>query len=266
MRKLVVVYVFSFLLNPNKNNMNNKISTTFKCVSALAFLGLASSAHAQLNIELNGTSGVSTAVFSDLATDPATSDVANIVPTGSLAGATGSFSFAGDAANTRDTAGRWDLSGPAASAVVTITESVAVSTGGDGWGAKSGNIGNHSGGQLLTFTFDLSNLTLGAGESLQLDSFTTGVKDSSGSGFYVSGVSNQAIDTVVGAANTVNVAIVDGTTIAFAGAHDDGTGSTNASESFRVSDLSFSVIPEPSAYGLLAGMLVLTAVMIRRRA
>jgi hypothetical protein len=167
--------------------------------------------------------------------------------------ASGSLIFDADAAGDTANAGTsWSSSGNN----FTIDASADVSVTSTGWGAVGGGLRNTGGGQALAMTFNLSSLTLGAGQSLILDSFTTDVSVT-GLEYFVDGVSVASLnpDGGSGTTYTVNSLITDGQLLAWT--------ANGASAAYKVSSMTFSVVPEPSSTALLG--LGGLALILRRR-
>lgn len=235
--------------------MNNPIrSQRLLGLSALALsiFGLSSHSKAAMTLSLGGTgtftftSGTSFTI-STVQSTPGSSDLA-VTPTGSLA-TSGNLVFAVSAANLGD----WTLTGN--DFTLTTSDNVAKST--TGWGAIGGGLRTDQGGQTIAFTFNTIGLNLGVGESLVLNSFTV---DSSTTGvpYIVDGVSVASLnpDVSSGVTYTVDSTVTNNQTIVWTG---DG-----ASTAYKLSSMTFSVVPEPAS-STLAAIGVTLGCLVRRR-
>lgn len=241
--------------------MNRFYCLSSAVVGAALSLGHASAASLVFNLVSSSdtTFAPSSITVSDVGGSP-TESSPYLSVSGSL-DASGSLSFFADAAGDDENyAPNWSLSGNNLS----IITSANVSATTTGWGAVGGGIRTEGKGQLLALTFDLTSLSLGAGETLVLQSFTTDLSQTGVIDYIVDGVSvSDAIspDSAGGTTYTVNTTVTDGLRLAWTG--QDATTPEN-SGAFKVTSLTFTVVPEPSVAGLI-GLGLGVACLTRRR-
>lgn len=218
-------------------------------LTAMTFVGSASAALVIDTSVSNGNKGTFTATFSDL-DSAATDDSANVNASGTLAGTTSTSTFSASI-------GLATATGLTGNDLTTGSLGTINSNSTSGFGLIAGTSTNP--GKVLVFDFDLSGLP--AGTILRLIEVKTSVFELSNrtGGVVTAIVDGKSITNVgtmaTGASQAINtfsglsIDVADGDRLAFA----ELTDATNDGKStqYRVAELTFVAVPEPSSLALL---------------
>jgi arylsulfatase A-like enzyme len=171
-------------------------------IFGILLLGVASG-HAALTLNL-GAGGITTVpqLITVNSLDNASVDgssATNVVSSGSLVGISGPLKVTVEAATWADE-GNWSVNGSRDITIHTLANFTQASAG---WGVVGGAIGNAKGGQLLTFTFDLSNVIVPTNMQLRISGFTADTANAAR--YLVDGVSDTTLPA--GPAFTVDTAL-----------------------------------------------------------